>query len=237
MKDPDRLSETPDPDAVAALLQSAKRYKVSDATRHHAMTAVGLAGGSSVAPNAGGLGGKAVTGSKLGMLAAAGVAGALAAAGVRFALLPVPESAPIRATPSESIVVTPPAVESPPAVSVATPMPSPAAPAAAALPRRAPAQGSSPSAVQSADLRAELAALDAVSASLSRGEPARAMALVDAYWRNYPRGNLTLEATVLQAEALDRAGRRAEAVEQARAFLKRYPTSPLADRMKHIAGD
>jgi outer membrane protein assembly factor BamD (BamD/ComL family) len=86
-------------------------------------------------------------------------------------------------------------------------------------------------------LRAELAALDAVSGALNRGEAARAIALLDAYRHDYPRGILTPEAMVLKAEALDGAGRHGEAVEQARAFLKRHPASPLADRMRHIAGD
>jgi hypothetical protein len=87
------------------------------------------------------------------------------------------------------------------------------------------------------DLRAELAALDGVSSALGRGDAAGALALLDGYWHDFPHGSLVLEATVLQAEALERAGRHAEAVERARAFLKRHPTSPLGDRMRHIAGD
>jgi hypothetical protein len=76
-----------------------------------------------------------------------------------------------------------------------------------------------------------------VSGALGRGDAAGAMALLDAYWRDFPHGSLVLEATVLQAESLERAGRHAEAVERARAFLKRHPTSPLAERMRHIAGE
>ena len=42
---------------------------------------------------------------------------------------------------------------------------------------------------------------------------------------------------VREAEALERAGRHAEAALRARAFVKENPKSPLADRMRRIAGE
>jgi hypothetical protein len=46
-----------------------------------------------------------------------------------------------------------------------------------------------------------------------------------------------MEATVLRAEALEGAGRHAEALALASAFVRQHPKSPLVDRMRQIAGE
>ncbi len=81
-------------------------------------------------------------------------------------------------------------------------------------------------------LTAELGALDAVRTALARGDPARALSLLDAYSRSYPHGQLELEAEVLRIDALARAGQRDLARQRAESFLKRQPNSALAARVR-----
>jgi hypothetical protein len=242
MKDElDRLSEAASSDPVGELLRAAKRYKVSEATRQRALTAVGLAGGAAPAANGAAVG-HAAGWKILGLLVGAGVVGVLLVGGLRLSSRRASEGvqAPVTPTPSVVAVSAPPTEPvAPVSASASAFEPSPVASSASvsAPPKRAVASSASHGPMQVGDLAAELAALDAASSTLVRGDAAGALALLDAYWRDHPHGSLALEATVLQAEALERAGRHGEAVEKARGFLKRYPTSPLAERMRHIVGE
>jgi TolA-binding protein len=166
--------------------------------------------------------------------ALAGVVGVLASVGGYLALAPGAK-APAPSAPSAVVVAPPPSYVEPPATAPVAENAATAAPSVSAS--SAPRLGVEPRVAAPADLQAELAALDAASKAVAGGDAPRALALLDAYGRDFPRGSLGMEATVLRAEALDRAGRHAEAVERARAFVKRYPKSPLADRMRRIAGD
>ena len=85
-------------------------------------------------------------------------------------------------------------------------------------------------------LTEELAAVDAASSALRAGDGAGAIRMLDEYARRFPRGRLRLEASVLRIEALAKTGQRAEASRRAKAFLKRYPNSVLAPRLKRYAG-
>jgi RNA polymerase sigma-70 factor, ECF subfamily len=107
----------------------------------------------------------------------------------------------------------------------ARPAPSPLAAAAA----KRPAAG--------AALQQELARLDAVRSRLGSGRAEQALALLDAYDREAPRGVLRLEAEVLRIDALSRTGRMAQARARAHAFLSRYPTSVLSARVRRLAGE
>jgi hypothetical protein len=98
-----------------------------------------------------------------------------------------------------------------------------------------PAQSST--ARSSPDLAGELAALDGAAKAIQAGNAAGGLTLLDAYTRTFPHGSLDLEAKVLRAEALESAGRHDEAVARARSFVAHYPTSPLAVRMRRLAGE
>jgi RNA polymerase sigma-70 factor (ECF subfamily) len=67
---------------------------------------------------------------------------------------------------------------------------------------------------------------------LHAGEAAAALAALDQHARLYPNGFLAEERAGERVLALCDLGRTAEASEAARAFLARYPRSPLAVRVK-----
>ncbi len=89
----------------------------------------------------------------------------------------------------------------------------------------------------SSDLAAEVSALRAARESLSSGQAARCLGLVDAYFGRFPKGLLSSEARLLRVEALSQSGRAAEAKSLARAMLVSNPQSPYAPRLRTIAGE
>jgi TolA-binding protein len=235
MNDPDRLSNKDGDEPGADLLRSAKRYRLSEKGRQRALAAVGLAVGATAVA-----GGKAAAegvaaGTKMLGWALAGAVGVAASVGGYLALAPGDKAPPPSVT-SAGVIAPPRARVEPPAPPPAVETAGPAEPSASAS--AAPRVAASPAGSRvapPADLQAELTALDAASNAVARGDAPRALALLDTYGRDFPRGSLGAEATVLRAEALDRAGRHAEAVQIARSFVKRSPKSPLADRMRRIA--
>lgn len=72
-------------------------------------------------------------------------------------------------------------------------------------------------------------------AALAAGDTSSALDAVDAHDRSFPRGALRDEAAVLRIEALARAGRRGEALDEADRFLARAPASPHARRVRAVA--
>ncbi|HEY6727177.1 MAG TPA: hypothetical protein VI197_24250 [Polyangiaceae bacterium] len=92
-----------------------------------------------------------------------------------------------------------------------------------------------PAADAHASLRDELALVEAVSRATKAGNGALALSQSLEYKRRFPRGKLALEAQVLHIEALALAGNRAEASRLAQSFLKRYPDSPVAARIRRFA--
>jgi hypothetical protein len=232
MKDPDRLSDGAD-GLEASLLRTAKKYRVSDEARRRAYAAVGL--GAPPAAPGGGVARAAASGSKLKALTLVGLSVAVVGVGARHLLLS-PRGAPEAAGPRIAVPSAPPVPSqaSPAASSVVMPS---EAPTTKELPRARVARSNGvPEPESGGDLRAEVAALDAASRALDRGDATGALSLIGTYWRSFPRGSLGLEAKVLEAECLDRAGRHEEAAARARAFLAHHPTSPLAGRMRQLAG-
>jgi hypothetical protein len=231
MRDPDRLSDGAD-GLEASLLRAAKKYQVSDETRRRAYAAVGL--GAAPAAPVSGVARAAAGGSKVKALTLLGLSVAVVGVGARHLLLS-PRGAPEAAGPHSAVPLAP-------------PMPPQASPAASSAVKPAEATTKEPPKAHVArsnrvresesgdDLRAEVAALDAASRAIDRGDATGALSLIGAYWRSFPRGSLGLEARVLEAECLDRAGRHEEASAHARAFLAQHPTSPLAGRMRQLAG-
>ncbi|MBL8684031.1 MAG: hypothetical protein JNK05_32965 [Myxococcales bacterium] len=76
-------------------------------------------------------------------------------------------------------------------------------------------------------------ALQQVMATIAR-DPAAALAMLDAFDRDFPRGRLRDEREFLGVLALDRSGRQDEARARAQAFLERAPTSMYAPRLRRL---
>jgi len=92
-----------------------------------------------------------------------------------------------------------------------------------------------PAADVNAAFRDELALVESLSRAVKAGNGSLALAHSAEYKRKFPRGKLGLEAQVLHIEALALAGNRSEASRLAQGFLKRYPDSPIAARIRRFA--
>ncbi|HEX9298480.1 MAG TPA: hypothetical protein VF881_21735 [Polyangiaceae bacterium] len=83
-------------------------------------------------------------------------------------------------------------------------------------------------------LAAEVAMLDRTRGALSSGEGERALDLLQRYGREFPKGTLGLEASVLGIEALYLTGSAERATALAREFLAAHPTSTHASRVRRL---
>lgn len=92
-----------------------------------------------------------------------------------------------------------------------------------------------PPRVQSASLAEETRLLKRAHAARAAGDPRRALAVLDESLRRFPRGMLAEERAALRAMALCDAGDR-EAGPATAAFLRRYPGSALASRVRGACG-
>jgi hypothetical protein len=87
-------------------------------------------------------------------------------------------------------------------------------------------------------LDGETALLRAANGALNRGDAARALKLLAQYDRRFPTGALREERSATEVVALCSEGRSAEARALSRAFVARYPHSPLLPRVtKACAAD
>jgi outer membrane protein assembly factor BamD (BamD/ComL family) len=86
--------------------------------------------------------------------------------------------------------------------------------------------------VASNQLDEELKLLSGARAALKRGEATGTIERLEEHERRFPAGALGMEARALWVDALCEAGRREAAQEAADAFLKRWPDSPLAVRVR-----
>lgn len=85
-------------------------------------------------------------------------------------------------------------------------------------------------------LEREIELLDQARGALRTNAPADALAKLDRFAREFPRGRLASEAFVVRLEALMRARRVAEARALAGEHLARNPSSPHAPRIRRIVG-
>ncbi len=102
----------------------------------------------------------------------------------------------------------------------------------ATAPAHASGRKAAPSAVALADEVAHLARARALAA----GDPAAAFRLADEGHRSFSRGVLYPEREALAIDCLRRSGRRGEAQARAQRFVKRFPRSPFAERMRRENG-
>jgi hypothetical protein len=136
-----------------------------------------------------------------------------------------------RPPPLDSATATPPLPSTLPPSVLAVPgtTTAPSVASSAAPPGMTTASGGPPPSIQ-----AELATLDHARQALARGDEAEARRDVAAYRASYPRGQLGAEATVIEIEAISRAGDAATATRIARHFLQTNPQSPLAPRVRAL---
>ncbi len=76
--------------------------------------------------------------------------------------------------------------------------------------------------------------LESVRTSLTKGEAAKALVILDGHDRDFPQGLMNPDAKVLRIEALARTGEDARAKELAEGFLADFPHSPLAPRTRAL---
>jgi TolA-binding protein len=164
---------------------------------------------------------------------------ALAAGGAVVALLALREPArDLRTTPvsAPAQVVEAPAMPKFAVESNAPPRVERAAPVPARRAIAVPVPAARPTASVS-ELRDQIRLMDQARAALRSGATDNALSLLSRYTQRFPNGAFRQEATVLQLEALERAGERGKASSLARKFLNEHPESPHVERMGRAARD
>jgi hypothetical protein len=213
------------------LLQELQSYRGPEEMRAHTLAALGVTGSTGLA--AGGalawLWGK-TWGTKL--LLTVSVASVLVGVPAGYFMLRQGVTPP--ALPAPPTVTAMPPVQPLPAPAPATPpavLDPPTSPAPLPL-ARVPRRG----VTTSADLRAELEALDSVRSTLARGDFFGSLSLLDVYFQKFHHGRLHLEAEMLRIDALARCGQADAARSYAKEFLRRNPKSVHASRLQSIVG-
>lgn len=247
MNEPTRLLDTPESELERALLDAGRSYTASGSTRAKTLLALGLtAVAPSAAPAATAAGNSIMKGALAKLALGVLVVGAVAVPVWRY-LDHDPSNAAVARAPitaaAAALPIAPPAVAPAPLevasaeiapldsarIDASEPPPSPSA-RNAGTPRAENKPASAP------PLTAELAALDTARTSLSHSDPTAALAALDSYARNFPRGRLKLEAEVLRIGALAKSGQTETARKRAQAFLRLHPDSVLASRVRSYAG-
>ncbi len=237
MSDPRRLwdeGEGPGAD----LLRSAKHDQPSSGAKDKTLVALGVAGGVGAAVTA-----TSSTAAALGIAKwiGAGIAIGLITAGSAGLLQPPaeapapPASARHVAPPIRARIASAPREEAPREAS--PPDPSPSSSAEVVPARSAPRVEPSASAkAERPSLAEEVALLDRAREAVAAGDAGRALTALDEHTRRFPGGALGQEALVLRIEALSMRGDRAAATRLGESFLKSFPQSPLAPRVRSRLG-
>ena len=79
--------------------------------------------------------------------------------------------------------------------------------------------------------------LQAARDALAKGQSARCLDAVNAYFAAFPNGHLSAEARYLRVEAMFAGSQKQQAAALARGMLVANPRSPYAARLRTIAGD
>jgi predicted Zn-dependent protease len=147
------------------------------------------------------------------------------------------------AIPTVALPIPAPVQTSPPVVETASPiaetLPVPAIRAEAPFfrtPQKTPAPLSSaaPKEPVASRLREESRALGEAREALRSGDAEGAIERLDALGNRYPDGILAQEREALAIEALYRVGKRDAAQTRAAAFLRAYPSSPHATKIRAL---
>jgi len=231
--DPKRLTVVGATDLERTLLQAARRERPSPELTKRMAAGLGIS--AVVGTTAAAVPAAAVTAAaaktSFGLWVSGGVLAAAVAAGVVGVRMSAPKPAARPADrPAPAAVATP--VEAP-AIEAAAPTPAIAADRRIERAHRR-VQPTAP-ALPAADLRDQIALIDAARGAVKSGATDRALALLRRYDSSFPSGAFRPEALALRIEALDQGGRGAEAQALAREFLARYPQSPVADRVARVA--
>lgn len=83
-------------------------------------------------------------------------------------------------------------------------------------------------------LAAELAIIDGARSALTRRDASGSLRQLDDYARQYPKGRLRSEATLLRIQALSASGNRAAAERLGKAELARSPNGPYARKIRSL---
>lgn len=166
----------------------------------------------------------------------AGSSGAAAAAKIGAVLVLLAAAAWVALRPSGRAARPPDRAQDQPSSEPAAPPP---APVPTPRPMEAPsASAAAPKASAGAKSKREdeLLLIQRAYAALRNGQAARALSLTVEHARSYPRGVLGQEREVIAIEALERLGRAAEARRRGEAFLRVFPRSSHARRVRAILG-
>jgi hypothetical protein len=132
---------------------------------------------------------------------------------------------PAKAPAAEEVALAPPPAQPPSASEGATPASSGVA-----------ASSPSDQRVAEESLREEVRLIDGARAALRRRSASEALAALDRHSREFPRGVLNLEASVLRVEALLLSGDRDRAELLGRAIAAKQPNGPYAVRIRDLLG-
>ena len=238
MTEPRRLTEEGVDSLQKQLLNVGRSYRASSQTRARTAAALGIG----LVPLAATSKAAAASASPFAKIATVGLVATSASFLAYRAFLPADTAAPVESAVLTAQVSNP---APPPAAAPAEPT-KPASPAAVIATEETAAPVVQPPVVNNAPvsaprtsdaLSAELARLDGARKKLAAGQATAALDTLDAYGREFPRGSLRLEASVLRIEALAKAGRTSEARDRAKRFLAVHPNSVLATRVKRYAGE
>lgn len=159
-------------------------------------------------------------------------AGLIAGASIAFrdsGSPPALDSAERRDVPNAAVPPAQPPRERAAAPSIAPPPPVPRE----ALPRAAsPAPNAK---APSNELGEEMRLIDSARAHVTSGAAKKALSVLAAYDRRFPRGALRQEAAVLRVEALEKSGDEKRAAELAKKFVSEHPNSPHVERVQNLA--
>jgi hypothetical protein len=237
MDEPERLLDQKGSALARTLLQEGRDYQGSEHLRDRTLAAVGLAGSAGLALSISGW--LAARSWMTKVFLALSTAGLLVAIPMTYVLVGRGAAAVAPPAPAVSIAPAPvlpvptspgPTVASHERAWAAAPSSSPSAPSSTSVPAVAPRARAG-----SSDLRAELAALDAVRSTLADNDAPAALTSLGTYFRSFPRGRLHLEAEALRIDTLAKAGRPEDARRYAEDFLRRHPNSVLTARVRPYA--
>jgi hypothetical protein len=209
------------------LLDVSRRERAPGSARARALGALGVLAATTTTGATAAAGGSTLLAK---VLAATVLTGAVTAGGVAWhASRRHPEARPL---PASTEVAMPREATGPPSVPTTSPAP---APAPSAEPPRELARAARP--ISSGALAQEVAALELARQALLARDGDSAIRALDRYRAQFPRGELSSEATVLRVQALLARGDVAKAAALADDYCTAYPESPYAQRVQQLVHD